>query len=121
MVSRRGLLIGNRGEKPQGDITNSETTRHGFRSREPLAHETWGDMREDRGDHILEHFHDKYYVPSLLMNAVKEIPVSQAAMSSIGYWFKSYEETCDMFEKIGAEQVKKSLTRYLKRRLGMAA
>jgi len=42
MVSRRGLLFGNRGEKPQGDITNSETTRHGFRSREPLAHETRG-------------------------------------------------------------------------------
>ena len=81
---------------------------------------TWGDMG-DKSGHILEHFKDKYYVPSLLMNAIKEFPVSQAAMSSIGYWFKSYEETCDMFEKIGAEQVKKSLTRYLKRRLGMAA
>ncbi|MBU1887197.1 hypothetical protein KKG55_05640, partial [Candidatus Micrarchaeota archaeon] len=42
MLSRRGLLGGNRGETPHGDIATSETTRPGFRSREPLAHETRG-------------------------------------------------------------------------------
>ena len=80
---------------------------------------TWGD--HSGNDHILNHFRQKYYVPSLLVNAVKEIPVSQATNSSIGYWFNIYNETCDMFERIGKEQVRKSLTRYLKRRLGMAA
>uniref|UniRef100_A0A6M3LK84 Uncharacterized protein n=1 Tax=viral metagenome TaxID=1070528 RepID=A0A6M3LK84_9ZZZZ len=74
-----------------------------------------------RSDHILEHFKDKYYVPSLLMNAIAEIPVSQTSKSSIGYWFKVHDQECTWFEDISKEQVKKSLTRYLKRRLGMAA
>ena len=81
---------------------------------------TWGDMG-DRSDHILEHFHDEYYVPSLLMNAIKEIPVSQVAESCVGYWFKYHDHAYGSFEDVGKEQVRKSLTRYLKRRLGMAA
>lgn len=41
MLTRRGLLGGNRGETPHGDIATSETTRPGFRLREP-KHETPG-------------------------------------------------------------------------------
>ena len=81
---------------------------------------TWGDMG-DKSGHILEHFKDKYYVPSLLMNAIKEIPISDAAKSAIGYWLKYHDGRCESFENVSKEQVKKSLTRYLKRRLGMAA
>uniref|UniRef100_A0A6M3L931 Uncharacterized protein n=1 Tax=viral metagenome TaxID=1070528 RepID=A0A6M3L931_9ZZZZ len=81
---------------------------------------TWGDMG-DRSYHMLQHFEDKYYVPSLLMNAIKEIPISDAAKSAIGYWLKYHEERCESFESVGKEQTRKSLTRYLKRRLGMAA
>jgi len=81
---------------------------------------TWGDIG-DRSHHILGHFKDKYYVPSLLMNAIKELPVSRITESCIGYWFKRHDQTCRSFENIGKKQVRKSLTRYLKRRLGMAA
>jgi len=81
---------------------------------------TWGDLG-NKSSHIIEHFKDKYYVPSLLMNAIKEIPISDAASSSVGYWLKYHDQECKWFEDIGKEQVRKSLTRYLKRRLGMAA
>ena len=72
-------------------------------------------------DHILKHFKAKYYVPSLLFNAIKEIPVSRAAEHCLGYWTKQHDQEGGYFEGIARDQVSKSLKRYLKRRLGMAA
>ena len=72
-------------------------------------------------DHILDHFKEKYYVPSLLFNAIKEIPVSRAAEHCLGYWTKQHDQEGGYFEGIARDQVSKSLKRYLKRRLGMAA
>lgn len=78
-----------------------------------------GDL--SKSDHILSHFKDKYYVPSLLMNAIEEIPISQAAKHCIGYWMKYHDQKSEFYERVATPQIKKSLTRYLRRRLGMAA
>ncbi len=74
-----------------------------------------------KSNHILSHFEEKYYVPTLLFNAIERIPVSQAARHCIGYWTKMHDEPCGWFEDVGKEQITRSLRRYLKRQLGMAA
>lgn len=72
-------------------------------------------------DHLLSHFEEKYYVPSLLMNAIETFPISSWGRSCVGYWLKYYEsDPSGNMESIGVDQVKKSLTRYLKRQLGIA-
>lgn len=80
---------------------------------------TVGDIA-DRSGHILNHFKGKYYVPSLLMNAIEEFPVSPAAQSAIGYWLGYHDTECVWAEAIGKEQVRRSLVKYLKKRLGLA-
>jgi len=81
---------------------------------------TLGDM-DDRSHHILEHFKEKYYVPSLLFNAITEFPVSRIVASSVGYWVRHHDKYVAWFDEEAKQAVRKSLTRYLKRRLGMAA
>jgi len=80
----------------------------------------WGDMG-DKSGHILEHFKDKYYVPSLLMNAMEEFGVSQMDKHCVGYWLKYYNDRIESMEDWAGKNIRKVLTRYLKRRLGMAA
>lgn len=94
----------------------------------PSGGDCWGCfMTEQNGrevmgnDHIFEHFKEKYYVPSLLNNAIKELPVSQAAMHMIGYYWKIHNDYSEWYEGVAKEQIKKSLSRYITRRLGMAA
>ncbi len=72
-------------------------------------------------EHILSHFKEKYYVPALLFNAIERISISQAARSCVGYWTRMHDQECGFFEDVGKRQVEKSLKRYLKRQLGMAA
>ena len=96
---------------------------------QPSGGDCWGCYLKDKktgrevmgSDHILEHFKEKYYVPSLLFNAIKEIPVSQVAMHYIGYSTKMHDEPLTWAVDLARDQVSKSLKRYLKRRLGMAA
>ena len=79
-----------------------------------------GDSLNDN-DHILEHFKEKYYVPSLLMNAMEEFGVSQMDKHCVGYWLKYYDDRIESVEDWAWKNIRKVLTRYLKRRLGMAA
>jgi len=71
-------------------------------------------------DHILSHFAEKYYVPSLLSRAIDRFPVSQAARAYISdKWAgTSNGEWC---ASVGKEQLYKSLYRYCKAELGLAA
>ena len=78
---------------------------------------TLGDL--GNSDHIINHFKEKYYVPSLLVNATKEFSVSLIVESMLhelvikNNTTIKYENFIDIFKR----QVKKSLTKYLKRQL----
>lgn len=94
----------------------------------PSGGDCWGCYFKDENgrevmgsSHILDHFKEKYYVPSLLFNAIKEIPVSQVAMHWVGYATKQTDVPLGWAEDFARDQISRSLKRYLKRRLGMAA
>ncbi len=96
---------------------------------QPGPGDCWGCLMKDvktgktvmGTDHLLSHFEEKYYVPSLLMNAIEVFPVSIAAKSSIGYYLKYHDQKCESFDNIARIQIKSSLRRYLRRQLGMVA
>lgn len=92
-----------------------------FRSEDGKSMGDLKGFKPGQDNHILSHFKDKYYVPSLLTNALEEFGASMAANSAVGYWLKMHEERSKFFEAVAHDQVEKSLKRYLKRRLGMAA
>jgi hypothetical protein len=71
-------------------------------------------------DHIQSHIQEKYYVPSLLMNAINVFPVSIAARASIGYYMKYTDQKSEWFDGIARNQIRSSLRRYLRRQLGLA-
>jgi len=95
--------------------------------KKPGPGDCWGCLMKDiktgqtvfGTDHLLDHFRERYYVPSLLINAIEVFPVSIAAKSSIGYYLKYYNQECKDFEDIARAQIKSSLRRYLRRQLGM--
>ena len=62
-----------------------------------------------------------WYVPSLLMNAIEEIPISQMTKSCVGFWLGYHDQDCGYFEKYAAKDIEKVLIRYLKRRFGIAS
>lgn len=85
---------------------------------------TMGDMRKfTPGDnnHIISHFKEKYYVPSILTNAMEEFGSSQIMQSCVGYWMGAHDQDMGSYADFVKEQVAKNMKRYLKRRLGMAA
>lgn len=85
---------------------------------------TMGDMKKftpGEDNHIISHFKEKYYVPSLLINAMEEFGSSQIAKSCVGYWMGAHNQDVGSFVDFVKEEVAKNLKRYLKRRLGMAA
>jgi hypothetical protein len=68
----------------------------------------------DNQDHILSHMQEKYYVPSLLYNAVNKYPVSQMAMwylSSV--WGYSDTEFPQNMLDLVITQITKSLKKYI--------
>ena len=70
-------------------------------------------------DHLISHMDESYYVPSLLLNAIDEFPISQMAMWVIGEKWnneKEMEFAYDIFQ----EQTKKSISKYMKRQLKLA-
>ena len=91
----------------------------------PSGGDCWGclffdQMEQPDSDHILQHFEEKYYVPTLLKHAIEEIPVSQAAMHVLGYCWDMHEQEAKYWTDIGERQLASSLKRYLQRRLGLA-
>lgn len=79
-------------------------------------------LGEKTGDnsHIKAHIKEKYFVPSLLMNAVKTFPVSQACQSTLYGYMTGKKEYIWPSDYI-LDQAKKSLTRYLYRHLKLGA
>ena len=68
-------------------------------------------------DHILSHMKEKYYVPSLLNRAIKRFPVAPAAMWYVSdKWAGTHNDVT-----WGKDQLYKSLYRYVKAELGLAA
>lgn len=73
-------------------------------------------------DHILDHMTESCYVPSLLYNAIEAFGVSIYVKSLIGQLWNDSGYTMSTWEEgIFSDQVKSSLTRYIKRQLGIAA
>ena len=73
---------------------------------------TMGDL-SDKDSHLLNHMKDRYYVPSLLANAVKE-----AGYGHPGYILGGDLETRKMGGKYGhREAVERALTKYMQKRL----
>jgi hypothetical protein len=71
-------------------------------------------------DHILSHMKEKYYVPSLLQRAIERFPVAPVVM-----WYISDKwagtDNGPWAAGIGKEQLYKSLYRFCKAELGLAA
>ena len=84
-------------------------------------------MKNDKGEtvmgngHIFNHLDEKYYVPSLLLNALEEFGASQATRSQVEYYMGYHKENSDWLEGYVNKQIAKYLTRYLYRRVGLAA
>ena len=76
-----------------------------------------------KGDdsHILSHIEEKYYVPILLVNAIEEFPISSVAKQEVGGLLGYDVPMSDWGKEMVARDVKKSLTRYMYRHLGLAA
>lgn len=72
-------------------------------------------------DHILSHLRENYYVPSLLMHAVEEGPVSIIVKSVIGDLWQNGKPIDGGWKGIVERQVTQALKKYIRRKLGMAA
>jgi len=87
---------------------------------------TMGDACGDPSDHLRSHLKDKYYVPSLLLNALKEIGYVNDGPSCIWAWplakYWGKQEIGDFSYLLEDTKVKYAcaLRRYLYRRLGIA-
>jgi len=81
---------------------------------------SWGESSKDKS-HLLNHFDEDYYVPSMVCNAVRAFPVSVAAERMLGYLFGQRDQKDTLWVEISKEQIRKSLRRYLRRQLGLAA
>jgi len=80
---------------------------------------TLGDVSSS--DHMLNHLKEKYYVPSILANAVEEFGMSQVNKHTIGYWWKYHDSRLEAWEDYTKKQVTKVLRRYIYRRVGLAS
>lgn len=79
-------------------------------------------LKKGNDSHLLSHIEEKYYVPQLLVNALEEIPVSPIVKHQVGYYLKYHADSFNAWgEELVNRDVKKSLTRYMQRHLGMAA
>jgi len=71
------------------------------------------------GDHILSHIDERYYVPSLCMNACKMFPVSKVAWWTLReLWEGKTASNC--FADVAKDQIESSIKRYCYRQLKMA-
>lgn len=92
--------------------------------------------------HILEHFRENYYVPSMLARAVRnpsasasaggkaparggswvnggDYVVSSAALHVLGFLWKHHDQPAPMWEGLAREQLRKALAKHLYRELGV--
>lgn len=73
------------------------------------------------GDHLREHMKEKYYVPSLLVNAMKQYPMCNMAQWMLGIkWGGQGEDNSDFIKDAFIRDATKSIVRYMKHELGVA-
>lgn len=80
---------------------------------------TMGEISQS--DHIKSHIREKYYVPSLLVNAIKAFPISLVAKDALGSIWKYHNNPMDNWHDIAKSQLHTSLKRYMRRQLGIAS
>jgi hypothetical protein len=75
-----------------------------------------------RSDHLESHIKEKYYVPSLLVNAITEVPVSSVAKGTLGEIWAGQRpaEGRGSMDDIARDQLKASLKRYMYRQEGLS-
>jgi len=83
--------------------------------------QTMGDFSHDRGDHIRQHIKEAYYVPSMIKNAADEFGVSIAARQWLYGKWGLCQDMVGYWEDIAIRQLSSALSRYILRRLGLAA
>lgn len=95
---------------------------------QPSTGDCWGcSMRDVKTgkpvmgtDHLLSHLNESYFVPSLLVNAVERFPVAPIAKAWIGSkWYDGPDVS--FAAGIAKQQIQKSIYRYIKEQLGIAA
>ena len=69
-----------------------------------------------REDHLLSHIEEKYYVPSLLLNAINEFSISPMASWVIGEKWQEGEKVEFAYDTF-KDQAKKSIVKYIKRQI----
>ena len=95
----------------------------------PSGGDCWGCCMKDvktgktvmGNGHIREHLKEKYYVPSLAVNALKEMGASVAATSTL-YHLMGHPQAGNWDNGRGwiTEQIEKTIKRYVYRELGLA-
>ncbi len=74
----------------------------------------------DSPDHILRHMDNDYFVPSLAVNAVNRFPVSDAARQDLSHIWGQHDSGHFMPD-IAERQIRNSIRRYVKEKLGLSA
>jgi len=87
--------------------------------KETKTAKSLGDLSNNT-DHLLSHFKEKYYVPSLLVNAIDENPVAPMVNHQIGYYLKYHDQSWKTNADFINNQIKMALKRYLRKRLGLS-
>jgi len=89
----------------------------------PSGGDCWGCHLVDQSgnpgmgsDHLISHIKEKYYVPSLLLNAINEFQISPMASWVISEKWQEGEKVEFAYDTF-KDQVKKSIVKYIKRQL----
>lgn len=79
-------------------------------------------MGEGQTDHLLNHVKERYYVPSLLVNALNATPSISAAKQAVRAIWDGDKEGATMWGgDWSRQQIKSSLARYIRRQVGLAS
>ena len=72
-------------------------------------------------DHLVSHIEENYFVPSLLVNAIDEIRVSDISLHVLNAIWANQPQKPGFATDHAKESLTKSLKRYMCRQLGFAA
>lgn len=85
----------------------------------PDEGKTWGDIRPDDNEHLLSHMADRYYVPSLLINAMKERKYGdwKFVLAIRANYDLLKEGTMKLTDPRMRTEIRRDLRKYLRKRL----
>lgn len=72
-------------------------------------------------DHILDHIRSKYYVPSLLVNALNSMPVSKATLWAVQGIWEGNDDALFAGKDWTKKRLKSAIARYIRRQVGLAS